>query len=175
MTLNVNNNVSLNTVLGHHTHHACKPVINKTTGDIYASAADAAEILGVNPVVISNACLGIAKTCKGNRLEYLDKTSGNVNSLTEEIRKLRAENERLKADAEIGKAIREEKEKKIKAIEAAKLALENATAKFERRKNLVARKEAEYQMALSRYTAAETEMHEAELALLTAEGKIKEG
>lgn len=169
MTLNVNNNVSLNTVLGHQTHHACKPVINKTTGEIYASATDAAEILGVTTNIISNACLGVVKSCKGNRLEYLDKTSGNVNSLTEEIRKLRAENERLRADAEIGKVIREEKERKTRAIEAARLALKNATEKFERRKSIVARKDAEYQMALSRYAAAETEMHEAELALLTAE------
>lgn len=175
MTLNVNNKISLNEVLGHHTHHACKPVINKTTGEIYASATDAAEILGVTTTIVSNACLGVVKSCKGYKLEYLDKTSGNVDSLTAEIRKLRAENERLKADAEIGKAIREEKERKAHAVEAAKLALKNATEKFERRKSLVARKEAEYQMALSRYATAEKEMHEAELALLAAEGKIKEG
>lgn len=173
MTLNVNNNVTINGTLGHHTHHLCKPVINRTTGDIYASATDAAEALGVCIHAVSDTCLGKVKSCKGNKLEYLDKTSGNVDSLTAEIRKLRAEVKQLKADAEVGRAIREEKEKQTRAIEAAKFTLEKANEKLERRKSIVERKEAEYQKAIERYSAAEKEVHEAELALLAAEGKIK--
>ena len=173
MTLNVNNNVIINGTLGHHTHHLCKPVINRTTGDVYASATDAAKALGVRINVVSDTCHGKTKSCKGNKLEYLDKTSGNVDSLTAEIRMLRAENERLKADAEIGRAIREEKEKRTKVIKDARSALEKANEKLERRKRIVERIDAEYQNAVRRMMEAEKEVHEAELVLLAAEGKIK--
>lgn len=173
MTINVNNGVTINEVLGYRTYSLCKPVVNKTTGEIYASVLDAADMLGCTHSLVSQACRGRVKTCKGYRLEYVDNTSGNVDSLTSEIRKLRAENERLKADAEIGRAIRKEQEKQSKAIESAMIAVDKAITKFERCKATVERKEAEYQDALSLYSAAEAEMHEAELNLLRAKGEIK--
>ena len=48
MNININNSVSLQNVLGTHVHHLCKPVINLTTGEVYASALDAANILNVS-------------------------------------------------------------------------------------------------------------------------------
>lgn len=110
MTINVNNGVTINEVLGKRTRHNCKPIINKTTGEIYASMLDAAEAL-------------------------------------EEMRR--------------------------KTIENASCALEKATAKFARCKTTVERKETEYQNAIDRYSAAEKELHEAELNLLRAKGEIK--
>lgn len=160
MTLNVNNNVTINEALGYRAHHSCKPVINRTTGDIYASATDAAEALGVSVHSVSVACLGGSKSCKGNRLEYLDKTSGNVDSLTAEIRMLRAENEQLKADAEIGRVIREEQEKKRKAEEERNSTIAKLEAKLERRKRIVERIDNEYQNAVRRMMETEKELAE---------------
>lgn len=160
MTLNVNNNVTINETLGHHTHHCCKPVINRTTGDIYASATDAAEMLGVDIRSVSLACLGKVKSCKGNRLEYLDRTSGNVSSLAAEIRRLYAENEQLKADAKIGRAIREKQEAKRKAEEERNAAIAKLEAKLERRKRIVERVDAEYQNAVRRMMETEKELAE---------------
>ncbi len=173
MTINVNNGVTINEVLGQHTHPNCKPVINKTTGEIYASVLDVANALGCNPATVSLACCGRTRTCKGYRLEYVDKTSGNIGSLTSEIRKLRAENERLRADAKIGRAIREAQEAQRKEMDNAQLLLEKAKVKFERCKATVERKETEYQNAISCYSTAEKEVHEAELNLLKAKGEIK--
>ena len=48
------------------------PVINVETGEIYASAADAAEVLGVHRQMITNICCGHAKPRKGLRVEYLN-------------------------------------------------------------------------------------------------------
>lgn len=166
MTLNVNNNVTINEALGHRAHHSCKPVINRTTGDIYASATDAAEALGVSVHSVSVACLGGSKSCKGNKLEYLDRTSGNVNSLAAEIRRLHAENERLKADAEIGRVIREEQEKKHKAEEERNATIAKLEAKLERRKRIVERIDANLQDAVRRMMETEKQ-----LAELKGEGK----
>lgn len=131
MTLNVNNNVVINEALGHRTHHSCKPVINKTNGDFYVSATDAAEALGVSVHSVSVACLGRSKSCKGNRLEYLDHTSGNVNSLLAEVRRLYAENERLRKDAKIGRYLRilANEERAQKALEQARNERKRAKAK----------------------------------------------
>lgn len=131
MTLNVNNNVVINEALGHRIHHSCKPVINKTNGDFYVSATDAAEALGVSVHSVSVACLGRSKSCKGNRLEYLDHTSGNVNSLLAEVRRLYAENERLRKDAKIGRYLRilANEERAQKALEQARNERKRAEAK----------------------------------------------
>ena len=186
MTLNANNQVTITEVIGHRTHHSCKPVINRTTGEIYASATDGAETLEVTLDAVSQCCRANAnrtknpRRVKGNVLEYLHGGNGNVDSMAAEIRKLRAENEQLKADAAIGRAIREEQEAKQKAEEArlkeiddAREAVAKATNKLARRENMMIRKENDYMHAISRYTEAENELHAAELKLLELEGKIK--
>lgn len=85
MTININNSVSINHTLGHHNNTLCK----------------AANILGVNVSVVSKACHGVYASCKGMHLELLDKTSGNVESLASEIRRLHAENKRFARNAEL--------------------------------------------------------------------------
>lgn len=180
MTINFNNQVVLTEVLGHRTHHSCKQVVNKTTGKVYASATDAAEALGSNVGNVSQCCLGIIKTVKGNELEYLDHTSGNINSLAKVIRakqdritELEAQIAKLEADAAVGRTIREAKEAEAKAKETARTTYDKAVARYERRKKMVERKDAELQALVARLMAAETEMNEAWEILMKFEGKCE--
>lgn len=168
MTINFNNQVVLTEVLGHRTHHSCKQVVNKTTGEVYASATDAAEALSSTVGNVSQCCLGVIKTVKGNELEYIDHTSGNVNSLAkanrakhDRIAKLEARIAELEADAAVGRAIREANEAKAKAKENAQTAYDKATAKVERRQRMYDRKFAELQEIDVKLTEAKEEQHEA--------------
>lgn len=180
MTINVNNEVKINEALGNRTHHSCKPVICIETGEVFASATDAAEAIGVTSWAMSSCCTGRVRTCKGKHYCYVSKTSENLDVLTQFIR---AQNERmaqLEADAAIGRVIREEQEAKqraeetrLKTIEDARAAYEKAKAKFERRARMLEREDEKYQQLVSRYMEAEKEMHEAELKLLELEGVVK--
>lgn len=181
MTLNVNNPATINGTLGNRTHHCCKPVICIDTGEVFASATDAAEAMGVTPWAMSSCCTGKVRTVKGKHFCYVSKTSENLDVLTAFIRAQNAKMAELEADAAIGRVMREEQEAarkaeetRLKAIEDAKLALEKANNKLARRQRMVERKEEEYQHAIDRYTEAEKEVREAELCLLKLEGKVKE-
>ena len=181
MRLNVNNSTSLEEVLGNRTHHSCKPVICIDTGEVFASATDAAEAIGTNIWSMSCCCLGKTKTVKGKRFCYVSKTSENLDVLTTFIRAQNARIAELESDAAIGRAIREEQEAKQKAEEKrlsiiadARELVENLTNKLERRQRMVERKEADYMHAIDRYTETEKELREAELKLLELEGKVKE-
>lgn len=180
MTINVNNASTLTNVEGARTHHCCKPVINKTTGVVYASALDAAEALGCHPVTVSECCRGKLHSCKGNKLEYVKHTSENVDSLTAEIRALHAKIAAMEADAAVGRAVREEQEAKQRAEEerlnTIALLKENIAAetkKKTKRQAIVERIEAELQKAVSRLMTTENKIHEAEMQLLELEGKVK--
>lgn len=181
MNLNANSHVSATEVIGHRTRSNCKAVINYTTGELYASAMDAAEHLGVTLDAVSACCRGKLKTCKGNALKYVHSASGNIDMMAETIRRLRAENEQLKADAEVGRAIREQQEAerkaeeaRLKTIEDARVAYNKAKNKFERRQRMVEREEEKYQDVVRRYMEAETEMQEALANLLKLEGGVTE-
>lgn len=146
MNININNPVSIQNVLGTHVHHLCKPVINLTTGEVYASALDAAKILNVSKSTVSYACTGRLRMCKGYELRYVDHASGNINVLLAEIRKLYAENEQLRKDAKIGRYLRilANEEKAQKALEQARNERKRAEAKErEAELNLIKLKEGE--------------------------------
>lgn len=175
MTININNGAALNNVLGHRTHHACKPVINKTTGDIYASATDAAEAIGASLDSVSLCCRGKLKTCKGNELEYVQHASENVDSMSSTIRKKNAEIEKLKQlvsvmeqDAAVGRAIREAKEAAKKEAEARELAIEKAAKKVERRRRMHQDSVARVQLCFGRLQDAERELEALQKGVLSA-------
>ncbi len=184
MTINVNEQVVITEALGHRTHKSCKPVINRTTGDIYASATDAAEILEVTIDAISACCRANAKNpdkpskVKGNVLEYLSKTSGNTTSLAREVRMLRAQIESMKEDAAVGRALREAaeaerkaEEKRLAEIDNAELAVIKAREKVERRDRMVERRKADLDAAVKRYNEAICELAEAEQKLFDLKGE----
>ncbi len=181
MTLNVNNKVELNGAIGECTSKLRKPVICIETGEVFASCKDAAQTMEVHWTHMSACCLGKVRSVKGKHFCYVSKTSENLDVLTTFIRTQNARMAQLEADAAIGRAIREEQEAKqkaeeqrLKTIEDAKQAVAKANETLERRKRMMERKENDYMVAISRYTKAEKELHEAELYLLKLEGKVTE-
>lgn len=85
MTINIQNATNVN-VTGHHNNKNCKAVYNITTGEIYASGIDAANILNVDPSCVSAALTGKSKTCKGMRLCLVSKMMENLEEITEQNR-----------------------------------------------------------------------------------------
>lgn len=85
MTINIQNCSNV-TVLGHRENGNCKAIYNITTGEIYASVSDAAEIIGVTPASVSQCVLGLTNTCKGMRLCYLSKMTEYIEEITENNR-----------------------------------------------------------------------------------------
>ena len=89
MTINIQKCSNV-TVTGHHTHKNCKPVYCIDTGEIYASALDAAAANGVTHPTMSNALTGKYKTCNGKRFCYLSKMMEHLEEINEANR-IRAE------------------------------------------------------------------------------------
>ena len=79
-TIRIHNATDINAE-GNRTNGNAKAVFCITTGDIYASASDAAEILGCAKSTISWAATGRMKKCKGLRLCYVS----NITEYLEEI------------------------------------------------------------------------------------------
>lgn len=180
MTINVNGESIIKNAIGTRTSKLCKPVINKTTGEVYASALDAAEALGVFRTAISAVCRGKIKTCKGYKLEYVKHASENVDSLTAQIRALNAKIAEMEADAAVGRAIREKEEAARKAeedrlneISTTEAALEKERKRLVHREEIIKRKDAELKEAIGRHTATENKIHELELKLLKLKGDEK--
>ena len=63
----------------------CKPVLNMTTGEIYASAADAAIALKASVGNVSMAATGKIKTVKRNRLCYFCDISYHIDEIFSNI------------------------------------------------------------------------------------------
>ncbi len=85
MTINIQKATNVN-VTGHHSNKNCKAVYNITTGEIYASGIDAANVLGVDPASVSGALTGKSKTCKGMRLCLVSKMMEHLEEITEQNR-----------------------------------------------------------------------------------------
>ena len=89
MTINIQKCSNVN-VVGHHNHKNCKPVYCIDTGEIYASALDAAKANGVTLSPMSHALTGKSKTCNGKRFCFVSKMMEYLEEITEANR-LRAE------------------------------------------------------------------------------------
>ena len=100
--------------IGHRSNGNCKPVFCITTGEIYASATDASEKLGVSLAVVTHAASGRLKTCKGKRYCYVQ----HIMQYLEEI----AENTRVREEkvAAYDKIVGKEKRKQELAEREAK-------------------------------------------------------
>jgi predicted regulator of amino acid metabolism with ACT domain len=109
MTINIQKCSNV-TVIGHHDNGNCKAVYNITTGDVYASITDAAEILGVTKGSVSQCVLGITNTCKGMRLCYLSKMAEHLEEITEQNRVRYAESKAYKEQTHHFSIIRKVKE-----------------------------------------------------------------
>lgn len=82
MTINIQKCSNV-TVTGHHDSKNCKAVYNITTGEIYASGLDAANVLGVTHASVSAALTGRSKTCNGQRLCFVSKMMEHLEEITE--------------------------------------------------------------------------------------------
>lgn len=110
MTINLQNcsNVTVN---GHHSHKNCKPVYCITTGEIYASALDAAEANGVTHPTMSNVLTGKSKTCNGKRFCFVSKMMEYLEEINEANRSRVAKVAAYDADIERRNAIAKAQEK----------------------------------------------------------------
>ena len=130
MTINIQkcSNVTVN---GHHSHKNCKAVYCIDTGEIYASALDAANANGVTQSPMSSTLTGRTKSCNGKRFCYVSKMMEHLEEITEANR-IRAE--KVAAyDAEVERrrsvAKAQEKLNQHKAnVEELRRKLEEATA-----------------------------------------------
>ena len=91
MTINIRKASNVKAT-GHHINGNSKPVFCITDGSVYASVTDAAEKVGVNSSVMSNAVSGRSKTCKGKRycfisdvMSHLDEISTNIHTRNEKV------------------------------------------------------------------------------------------
>ena len=71
------------TVIGHHNHKNCKPVYCIDTGEVFASAIDAANANGVCQSPMSTCLTGKTKTCNGKRFCYVSKMMEHLEEITE--------------------------------------------------------------------------------------------
>ena len=85
MTINIQRASNV-TVVGAHSHKNCKAVYCITTGEIYASALDAAEANGASHSAMSFALTGKTKTCKGKRFCYVSKIAEHLDEIAEHNR-----------------------------------------------------------------------------------------
>ena len=93
---------------GNRTNGNCKPVYCITTGEIFASATDAAEAIGVTQGAISWVLTGKANTCKKKRFCYVSKIAEHLDEIAEVNRsrtsKINAYDEIIEREENIRKA-----------------------------------------------------------------------
>ena len=144
MTINIQKCSNV-TVVGHHNHKNCKPVYCIDTGEIYASALDAANANGVTHPPMSNNLTGKTKTCNGKRFCYVSKMMEHLEEITEANRIRAAKVAAYDADAErrnaLAKAEEDVKKWETKVIELRRQLEEaennmlDANSEFHRLKN----------------------------------------
>lgn len=102
-----------------------KPVLCIETGEVFASAADTAESVGVHFSAISLVCLGKTKTCKGKHYCYLSSALENLDAIMARLREASA----MEVDAKKWRAQEAAKEEERLAKERHQQAIAKAEAK----------------------------------------------
>lgn len=116
----------------------CKPVVCLETGDVYSSATDAAEAVGVTLSNMSSHLTGKSRSVKGKHYCYLSRVSENLNVIVTRLRETAA----VEADAKRWQAyqaeqnrIRKEEESRQQAIAKAEAKVAALTEKCEKHYN----------------------------------------
>jgi hypothetical protein len=85
MTVKIQNASEITNAQGMPRNRNAKPVICLDTGEVFASARDAAESAGAHPSTMSWALTERQNTCKGKRYCYLSKVTEHLDELTTNI------------------------------------------------------------------------------------------
>lgn len=103
----------------------CKPVVCLETGEVYSSATDAAESIGVTLSNISSHLTGKSRSVKGKHYCYLSRVSESLNVIVTRLRETAA----IEADAKKWQAYQAEQDAIRKAEEKRATAIAKAEAK----------------------------------------------
>ena len=146
-TINIQNKAIINGI-GNLNNRKCKPVICIDTGEVYTSATDAAEAVGVHYTMMSAVCLGKVKTCKGKHYCYLSEATENLDAIVTRLRKVST----MEADAQKWREYQAREEKRQADIA-------KAEEKLARRKEICERLRAELQRAIEHMNETEDELN----------------
>ena len=120
-TINIQHEANIK-AKGEHTQKNAKAVICIETGEVYASAMDAAAQVGAHITTISAVCLGKIRTYKGKHYCYLSRVNENLDSIVTRLRETSAVEEDAKkwqAYQAEQEAIRKAEEERLEAIRRA--------------------------------------------------------
>lgn len=132
----------------------CKPVICIETGEVFSSCADAAEFMGVHFSMMSAACIGKVKTCKGKHFCYLNSALENLDAVMSRLREAAA----MEGDAKKWRAQEAAKEEERKAKERREQAIARAEAKVTKCADAAAKYESKWRDALNALDEANKEL-----------------
>jgi hypothetical protein len=151
---------------GTHKSKLCKPVICIETGEVFASATDAAERVGVHYSMMSASCTGKVKTCKGKHYCYLNAALENLDAVMTRLRQAAA----MEEDAKKWRAQEAELEAARKAEERR---LEEERKARERHEAAVAKARAKVVKLTENCEKLESKLLEEERALMNAEIELE--
>jgi hypothetical protein len=113
--------------VGTHTNGNSKPVFCLTTGEVFASALDAAESVGVKSSTMSYALQDATHICKGKRFCFVADIVEHLDEMVEHIRKAK-EYDKIIAEKEAINKANANLEKHKANIEKLRAQLEKETA-----------------------------------------------
>ena len=124
------------------------PIIDLTTGDIYASSTDAAEKLEVTPSAMSWNITGRTQTCKGHKFIKVVDAGNNISAVSKAIKNANEKADKAQVDADIQiEAVRAETAEQIRVaydiaetLTEARQTAENAAREAENKYNALAEK-----------------------------------
>ena len=124
MTVKIQNASEIKNAKGEVRNKNAKPVICLDTGEVFASATDAAEANGVTIYSISTNCLGKTMSSNGKRFCYIKDVNEHLDELTTVLRSLSDKANKydelvvqLKNTEPVTKAIKVHEEPVVKATE----------------------------------------------------------
>jgi hypothetical protein len=152
-TINIQNEANIK-AKGEHGQKNAKAVICIETGEVYVSAMDAAEKVGVHLTTMSSVCLGKIRTCKGKHYCYLSRVAENLDSIVTRLRETAA----VENDAKKWQAYQAEQEAVRKAEEERQAAIAKAKEKIAKLDEKCSEYESKWHATMTARTEAEREL-----------------